>query len=140
MKNKNLITAIALIIVIAIIIILVYMFIGKKPVITNQNMTTNELVGKWNAISEEMNGEVNNNLEDYYIVFYDDYTYSETIVGVNTKGMYKIAGNNITLYQKGDDLSKPGRYNKGYYEIKNDQLTLNLPIYPKTVVYKKAVI
>jgi hypothetical protein len=137
MKNKNLII-IGIILIIAIIIIIgIFVLRGQKPIETINNMTTNELVGKWNAISEETIDGINTNLTDYSIIFKNDYSYSETIAGVNTKGLYKIEGDKITLYQKGEDLTKPGRFNIGLYLINDNKLTLSLPIYPKTVVYVK---
>ena len=100
-------------------------------------MATNELVGKWNAISEESLDGINDNLTNYSIVFNNDYSYSETIAEVNNEGKYKIEGNNITFYNTEDDLKNPGSLNSGWFLIKDNQLTLNLPKYPKTVVYVK---
>ena len=134
-NNKNLIIGVIVVIIAIIIIIGIFVLRQQKPIEVNNNLTTNELVGKWNAISEETIDGVNENLTDYSIVFKNDYSYSETIAGIDTSGKYKIYGDNITFYQTGDDLTKPGSFNSGWFLIKDNQLTLTLPKYPKTVVY-----
>jgi len=136
-KNKSLIIGGIIILIAIIIIIGIVLLNQQKYNFGNKNMTTNELIGKWNAISEESLDGLNNNLSDYSIVFNNDYSYSETISGVNTNGKYKIEGNNITFYNSQDDLKYPGSLNKGWFLVKDKQLTLSLPKYPKTVVYVK---
>lgn len=135
-KHKNLIIG-GIIVIIVIIAIIGIILIKQKPTPINNNMATNELVGKWNAISEESLDGINDNLTNYSIVFNNDYSYSETIAEVNNEGKYKIEGNNITFYNTEDDLKNPGSLNSGWFLIKDNQLTLNLPKYPKTVVYVK---
>lgn len=140
MKNKNLIIGIIVLIIIVIIIIIGVIILNQKPIEVTKNMSSNELSGKWNAISEETLGEKNENLSDigeYSIVFKDDGSYSEIIANVRTTGKYKIEGENITFYDSEEELELPGSFNKGWFEIKDNQLTLTLPKYPKIVVYRR---
>lgn len=140
MKSKNLIIGIVVIIIIAIIIATVKLN-EQRLIEINKNMTTNELVGKWNAISEETIDGVNDNLKDigeYSITFKNDGSYSEIIGNSGKKGLYKLEEENVTLYNSPDDLKYPGSLNKGWFLVENNQLTLTLPKYPKTVVYRRA--
>jgi len=136
-KNKSLIIAGVIVIIGIILIIAVVMLNQEKPIGENTNMTDNELIGKWNAVSIETLDGINNNLGIYSIVFNKDGSYTEIIENTKTNGLYKIEGDNITFYESGDMLDKPGSFNKGWFLIKDNQLTLTLPKYPKTVVYIK---
>ena len=140
MKHKSLIIM-GIIVIIAIIIVLGVIVLNQKPGEINKNMTSNILVGKWNAVSEETFGEKNENLDkigEYSISFYGDGSYSQIIGNVKTAGLYRIDEGNITFYNSEKELELPGSLNSGWFEVKDNQLTLTLPKYPKTVVYAKA--
>jgi hypothetical protein len=140
MKNKSLIIGLVIIIVLAVIIIGLIK-INQKPADIKKNMTTNELIGKWNAISEEVYGEKNENLDsalEYSITFNEDGSYSKIIGKVTENGFYVIDGDNITFYDSKDQIGKQGSFNSGWFSVKDNELTLTLPKYPKTVVYIRA--
>jgi len=139
MKHQNIIIGVIAIIIIAIIIIAVIKLNGK-PIGVNENMTDNILIGKWNAFSEETLNGLNEDLSqvgEYSIYFRRDKSYSEIIGDTKTNGFYEIEEDKISLYNSKDEIGKQGSFNSGWFIVENDKLTLTLPKYPKTVVYRK---
>ena len=141
MKNKSLIIGGIIVIIAIIAIIAVVKLNQEKPIEIEKNMSGNGLVGKWNAISEETISGLNEDLSgigEYSITFYEDGSYSQTIAKVKTDGFYVTEEDKITLYNSRDQIGKEGSFNSGWFEIKDNELTITLPKYPKTVIYAKA--
>lgn len=143
MSNKKLF--IILFVLILIIITIMAFVFYNKPKISENNQTysnqpkiipANELIGTWNAISEEVKGEIYKDLEDYSITFNKD-TYVSNKAGIEESGNYKLEKDKITFYSEGEDITKQGSFLQAYGELKDNQLILNFPQYPKTVIYEK---
>ena len=135
-----------LVVFIVIVITMIFVF-NNQPEIPDETdnqpniespkpIEQNKLIGTWNAISEEARGEINTQLEDYSITFNQE-TYTSKILGVEETGNYKLEEDKITFLQPGDDLTKQGIFSQAYGELKDNQLILTFPQYPKTVIYRK---
>lgn len=95
-------------------------------------LSENEITGKWIAIEENTRGEVNTNLENYSIEFKGNKKYISIVVGFIEEGTYKIDGNNITFYDKENNLPTPA-----FGSLEQDKLIITYPQYPKIVTYKR---
>jgi len=105
--------------------------INPKIDYTN-SLTEEEIIGKWIATSENTRGEIITNLENYSIEFKTDKKYISIVVGYLEEGTYEIKENNITFYDKENNLPTPA-----FGSIENDNLIITYPQYPKIVAYKK---
>ena len=150
--KKLFITGLVLICIIIITMIFIFNNQSKTPEVNNKSeipdikdqpkteepnsLPPDKLIGTWNAISEEVKGEINTELEDYSITFNQN-SYNSTISGVKESGNYKLEQDKIIFYQQEEDLMKSGSFLQAYGELKNNQLILTFPQYPKIVIYEK---
>jgi len=134
MKKTKTIITIAVIIIIALLAYFVFNYINTMQ----EKITKQSIEGTWTAVSEEVKGEVNTEVEDTSITFNPDDTYTSVSYGFEEAGFYKIdEKQDIYLYEDEAQLSTPSMF-VVFAEKQDDTLTLTYPQYPKTVIYKKA--
>ena len=132
--KKGLIAGIVIVLIL-IIIIGIFYFINREIPITSEN-----ILGTWKGVSEEINGEINKEI-DSVLILNSDGTYILAGYGIEETGMYKLFNGKILFYNSDEELNaylnNLGRFNDVYGYIQNNNLVLFYPAYPKTVIYEE---
>lgn len=135
-NTKKLLIIGIIVVLISIIITLIFYFFNREIPMNSEN-----ILGTWKAVSEEMNGEINKEI-DSVLILNSDGSYNLAEYGIEETGMYKLFDDKILFYDSEEELNaylnNLGRFNDVYGYIQNNRLVLNYPAYPKTDVYEKA--
>ena len=102
-------------------------------------INSNDLIGNWKEISEEVNGE---NSSDVNITMGFNSDSSYFISGdLTDNGFYQIVSDNgfsrISFYNTKSDIGKQESSDEAFGNINGNKLTLVYPKYPKVVIYEK---
>lgn len=142
-KQKTIITITIIIIIIIAIILSLNLFKEKEPEtyeeLGYQPITPTNIIGTWTAISEKFafSDSTNTDLENYSITFNSDNTYSSLTYGISETGVYRFKDDRIYFYDSEEQVNLEGNFFQAYGWIKDDELVLIFPQFPKTVVYEK---
>lgn len=100
-----------------------------------KDIDKNLLLGKWWNASYEEDYYLKYELNNTYIMFNSDGSYTKIYFQALKEGYYKIIKNKIYFYKDIESMEKDYVEYTAYFDIKDGRLFLYIPAYPKVIVY-----